>query len=84
MDAEYSDNAEETRQLDVGFAIFNTGDVALLATEFFGELLLSEVEFLSTHAEHVAIDPRERILVKLLARGRAGRAVFLVKRRVGG
>ncbi len=50
------DFTEEARQPDVGFAVFESGDVALLATGFSGELLLCEVEFLATFAEHVTFN----------------------------
>lgn len=42
--------------MNVGFAVLDTGDVALLAIEFFGELLLCEVEFLATFTEHITIE----------------------------
>ena len=56
LDAEDGCDAEEARQLNVGFAVLDTGDVALLAIEFFGELLLCEVEFLATFTEHITIE----------------------------
>ncbi len=43
LDAEDGGDAEEARQLDVGFAVLDTGNVALLSAEHFGELLLCEV-----------------------------------------
>ncbi len=50
------DFTEKARQPDVGFAVFESDDVALLATGFSGELLLCEVEFLATFAEHIAFN----------------------------
>ena len=64
-------------------AVFNTGNVALLATEFFGELLLCQVEFFATLAEHIAIEPSERFFVELLSQRCAQCAIFFVKRCVG-
>lgn len=81
--AEYCCDAEETRQLDICLAVFNTGNVALLATEFFGELLLCQVEFFATLAEHIAIEPSERFFVELLSQRCAQCAIFFVKRCVG-